>query len=81
MKKKEVIKSIRIMGVGTTEILMDFNLNVGIFNSIEWIPKTNRVVLHMFSDFSDFELSVDWEDLSLDDQLEVYIIINSILYN
>jgi hypothetical protein len=79
--KKEVIKSIRIMGVGTTEILMDFDLSVGMFNSIEWVPETNRVIIHMFSEFSDFELSVDWEDLSFEDQLEVYVILNSILYN
>ncbi len=79
--KKEVIKAIRIMGVGTTEILMDFSLEVGVFNSIEWVPDENRVVLHMFSDFSDFELSVDWDDLSVDDRLEVYVILNSILYN
>jgi hypothetical protein len=79
--KKEVIKAIRIMGVGTTEILMDFDLEIGVFNSIEWVPEGNRLVLHMFSDYSDFELSVDWEDLSNDDRLEIYVVLNSILYN
>lgn len=78
--KKEVIKAIRIMGVGTKEILMDFSLSVGFFNSIEWIPDSNRLVLHMFA-FNDFDLSVDWSDLSEDDRLEVYVVLRSILYN
>ena len=78
--KKEVVKAIRIMGVGTTEILMDFSLSVGFFNSIEWVKHDNRVVLHMFA-FNDFDLSVDWSDLSRDDKLEVYVVLRSILYN
>jgi hypothetical protein len=78
--KKEVIKAIKIMGVGTTEILMDFNLSVGVFNSIEWSPSDNRIWLHMFSG-DDFQLSVDWSDLEEDDQMEVYVIVRSILYN
>lgn len=78
--KREVIKAIRIMGVGTTEILMDFSLSVGFFNSIEWIKSDNRIVLHMFT-LNDFDLSVDWSDLSRDDKLEVYVVLCSILYN
>jgi hypothetical protein len=78
--KREVIKAIRIMGVGTTEILMDFSLSVGFFNSIEWIKSDNRIVLHMFT-LNDFDLSVDWSDLSRDDKLEVYVVLRSILYN
>jgi hypothetical protein len=78
--KKEVIKAIRIMGVGTNEILMDFNLSIGLFNSIEWVKKDNKICLHMFSG-EDFELNVDWNDLEEDDQLEVYVVIRSILYN
>ena len=31
--------------------------------------------------FNDFDLSVDWNDLSEDDQLEVYVVLRSILYN
>lgn len=78
--KKEVIKAIRIMGVGTTELLMDFSLSVGYFDSIEWIKSDNRIVLHMFAQ-NDFDLSVDWEDLSHDDKLEVFVVLRSILYN
>lgn len=78
--KREVIKAIRIMGVGTKEILMDFSLSVGFFNSIEWVKHDNRVVLHMFA-MNDFDLSVDWDDLSRDDKLEVYVVLRSILYN
>lgn len=78
--KKEVIKAIRIMGVGTKELIMDFSLSVGLFNSIEWVSDTNRLILHMF-DMNDFDLSVDWEDLSADDRLEVYVVLMSILYN
>lgn len=78
--KKEVIKAIRIMGVGTTELLMDFSLGVGYFDSIEWIKSDNRVVLHMFAQ-NDFDLSVDWDDLTYEDKLEVFVVLRSILYN
>lgn len=78
--KKEVIKAIRIMGVGTTELVMDFSLSVGVFNSIEWIKADNRVCLHMFA-VNDFELTVEWSDLSVDDRLEIYVILRSLLYN
>ena len=78
--KKEVIKAIRILGVGTTEILMDFSLSVGNFNSIEWVRSENRVVLHMFAP-GDFDFGVDWSDLSNDDRLEIFVVLRSILYN
>lgn len=78
--KKEVIKAIRIMGIGTTELIMDFNLSIGVFNSIEWSKSSNKVWLHMFS-IGDFQLSVEWSDLTKDDKMEVYVILCSILYN
>ncbi len=78
--KREVIKAIRIMGIGTKELVMDFNLSVGFFNSIEWVKEGNRICLHMFA-LNDFELSVDWEDLNKDDRLEIYVVLRSILYN
>lgn len=78
--KKEVIKAVRIMGVGTNELIMDFDLSIGFFNSIEWIPEENKIWLHMFTD-GDFQLSVDWNDLDYDDRLDVYVVIRSILYN
>lgn len=78
--KKEVIKAIRIMGIGTTELIMDFNLSIGIFNSIEWSKSSNKVFLHMFS-IGDLQLSVEWSNLKKDDKMEVYVMLCSILYN
>jgi hypothetical protein len=78
--KREVIKAIRIMGIGTTELIMDFNLSIGIFNSIEWSKSSNKVFLHMFP-IGDLQLSVEWSDLKKDDKMEVYVMLCSILYN
>lgn len=68
------------MGIGTTELIMDFNLSIGVFNSIEWSKSNNKVWLHMFS-IGDFQLSVEWSDLPKDDKLEIYVILRSMLYN
>jgi hypothetical protein len=78
--KREVIKAIRIMGIGTHELIIDFNLSVGIFNSIEWSKSDNKLWLHMFT-IGDFQFSVEWSDLNKDDKSEIYVILRSILYN
>lgn len=78
--KREIVKAIRIMGIGTNEVLMDFYLSIGFFESIEWSPSDGDIWLHMFSD-DGFQISVEWDDLSNDDKMEVYIVLRSILYN
>jgi hypothetical protein len=77
--KREIIKIVRIMGICTTELVMDFELSIGIFNTIEWMKEDNSLWLHAFE--GDLQMSVDFDDLERDDKMEIYVVLRSILYN
>ena len=47
--KRKVAKIIQILGIGLTEIILDIDLSLGTFNSIEWIKSENKVWLHMYT--------------------------------
>ena len=79
--KKKVINMVRIMGIGMNELIIDLNTSVAIFNSIEWVKSENKLYLHIFHDDDDIQISFDFDDLSKDDKLEIYVILSSILYN
>ncbi len=79
--KKKVIKIIQILGIGLTELIIDIDLSIGTFNSIEWSKSENKVWLHMFHDEGDIQISVDFDDLDKDDKYEIYTLLASITYN
>ena len=79
--KRKVAKIIRILGIGLNELVIDFELSIGIFNSIEWSKSENKIWLHMFHDEEDIQISVDFDDLDKDDKYEVYTLLASITYN
>lgn len=72
---------VRIMGIGLNELVIDFQTSVATFNSIEWIKSENKLYLHIFRDDDEIQISFDFDDLSKDDKLEIYVILSSILYN
>lgn len=78
--KHEIINMIKILGIGMSELIMDFDLDSIIFNSIEWDNTDNKVYLHIFED-DDFDITYDFDDLDVDTQMEIYITLASILYN
>lgn len=78
--KRKVATTIKILGIGLTELVMDFELDVYTFNSIEWVEDENKIYLHIFED-DDLDISYDFDDLSDDDQLSIYVTLSSILYN
>lgn len=78
--KHEIINMIKILGIGMTELIMNFDLDSASFNSIEWDSSDNKVYLHIFED-DDMDITYDFDDLSMDDQMNVYITLASILYN
>lgn len=78
--KHEIINMIKILGIGMSELIMDFDLDSATFNSIEWDSSDNKVYLHIFEE-GDFDITYDFEDLDVDDQMEIYITLASILYN
>jgi len=78
--KNKVASIIKILGIGLTELIIDFELDVYSFNSIEWDEEDDKVYLHIFED-DDIDISYDFDDLSEDDQLAIYSLLSSILYN
>ena len=78
--KHEIINMIKILGIGMSELIMDFDLDSIIFNSIEWDNTDNKVYLHIFEE-DEFDITYDFDDLDIDAQMEIYITLASILYN
>jgi uncharacterized protein YkuJ len=78
--KNEIINMIKILGIGTHELIIDFDLGSIIFNSIEWDINDNKIYLHTFEE-NDFDIAYEFDDLDLDAQMEIYITLARILYN
>ena len=78
--KKKVAKMVLIMGIGLTELVMDIETSVALFNSIEYVKSENKLWLHIFEE-DDLELSVDFDELGKEDKMAVYVALASILYN
>lgn len=78
--KNKVSSIIKILGIGLTELIMDFELELYDFNSIEYVEKEDKIYLHIFED-DDLDITYDFEDLSEEDQLSIYVTLSSILYN
>jgi hypothetical protein len=79
--KRKVAKIIQILGIGLTEIILDIDLSLGTFNSIEWIKSENKIWLHMFHEDDDIQISFDFDDLDKIDKYIVYTLLASIAYN
>lgn len=79
--KKKIIKIIQILGIGLTELIIDIDLSIGTFNSIEWSKSENKIWLHIFHEDEDIQISVDFDDLDKDDKYEIYTLLASITYN
>lgn len=69
--KEKIIELIKILGIGITELVIDIDLSLGNFNTIEWNRKKNKVYLHIFLE-DDIDISVDFEELPHDDQMIIY---------
>jgi hypothetical protein len=70
--KKSLIEWIKVKGVGYTEIVIPMVVEEDVqFDSIEWIPESNQVILHKFvGDEWDYE--IDWDELPKSWQLEIF---------
>ena len=79
--KRKVAKIIQILGIGLSEIVMDIDLSLGTFNSIEWVKSENKVWLHMFHEDDDIQISFDFDDSDKIDKYIVYTLLASIAYN
>lgn len=76
--KNKIINLIRLLGFGLNELLMDIELPIGKFDSVEWDEETNKVFLHIFK--YNLDIMVDFDDLGEEDQLILYKLL-AIIYN
>ena len=76
--KMEIIKILKILGVGCTEVLVDIELNELLINSIELL-NDDQIILHVFVDNYDIELYFD--ELDEIEKMNIYQILISLLYN
>lgn len=76
--KGELIRIIKILGVGINEIIIEIKLDNNItINSIELDGE--NLYLHTF--IEDFDSYVMFEDIELSDQKTIYNSLRSLLYN
>ena len=66
--KDNVSELIRIIGEGYNELIFDFEIDGVNFNSIEWDPENDAVLLHIFDD-SDNDGYFDFEGIDIDKQI------------
>lgn len=77
--KTKIIELIKVLGVGSYELVMYIDLECGLFESIEYDVESDKIYLHIFQD-EESEMMFDFEDLEDNDQLKVYQIL-AIFYN
>lgn len=77
--KNKVINLIKILGFGINELVITIPLSIATFNSIEWDYVDDNVYLHIFED-DNYDLVINFDELSEEDQLKVYQIL-SVIYN
>jgi hypothetical protein len=76
--KEKIIDLIRILGIGFNELVFDFEIDGVKFNSIEWLPEENVVLLHIFED-DETDMHCDFENIDIDKQIKVYKILTSFI--
>lgn len=69
--KEKVIDLIQILGVGLNELVFDFEIDGVKFNSIEWVPEEDQILLHIFED-EETDWHCDFEGIDIDKQIKVY---------
>ncbi len=78
--KNKVVSLIKILGIGLHEIIIDLEIGIYLYNSIEWSESENKIYLHIFEDY-DLDIAFDFDDLSNDDKLIIYNLLSRIVYN
>jgi hypothetical protein len=83
--KKKVANLIKILGITVNEIVIDIEVGDYKINSLEWIPETDKVILHIWFEVEDeegeYEYDVDFEILSAVDQKQIYTILSKYCMN
>lgn len=75
----KIIQIIKILGIGVNELIIDIELDSITINSIEWIQSSNKVVVHIFDE--DYDIEMDFDDLSDENQLIILTTLSALIYN
>jgi len=78
--KKDLIKIIRILGLGISEFVISIELSFVNINSIEWVAEENKIFLNIFEDY-EIQHSYDFDIIDIEDQIKIYKLLSSIAYN
>lgn len=79
----ELVKIIKILGIDCHELVIDIDLGYVIVNSIEYDIDTDSILLHNFitSDGDEYDIEMDYDELSDDDQKIIYTSLSQFTYN
>ena len=69
--RDKIIELIKILGFGFNEIVLELNLEVGVFETIEYVEEDDMIVLHIFAN-ENFDMTFDYDELEEIDQLKIY---------
>lgn len=75
--KKKTIKIIKTVGIDVLELVIKLPVSFIVFDSIEYIESTGKIVLHYWED--DFDMSYDFDDLDNEDMLKIYEVLSKFL--
>lgn len=76
--KCEIIKLIRIFGIGLNEIYININLSFSTINSLEFV-EPNKILIHKFVNDIDYE--IDYDTLEDMDKKLIFKILSLLIYN
>jgi hypothetical protein len=75
--KEKVIELIQILGMGLNELVFDFEIDGVNFNSIEWVPGEDQVLLHIFED-DEIDYNCEFEGIDIDKQIKIYKLLSTL---
>lgn len=76
--KDKIIELIVIIGEGFNELVFDFQVNDVTFNSIEWLPDEDMILLHIFQN-DDIDMHCNFDNIDIDKQIKVYKLLSSFI--
>ena len=72
--KHKLVNLINDLGQGLNELVFDFEIDGVKFNSIEWLPEEDIIVLHIFED-EEIDYHCDFDGINIDKQIKIYEIV------
>lgn len=75
--KKKTIKIIKTIGIDIFEIVIKMPISFIVFDSIEYVESTGKIILHYWEE--DYDMTCDFDDLENEDKLKIYEILSKFL--